>query len=73
VTFDAEGHTEWRSVAAAATVHIGGGTAWYVYDGDFTVLSSGTSLPADVQAPAGSSLALFGPAGSSITLTAAAN
>ena len=73
VTFDAEGHTEWRSVAAAATVHIGGGTAWYVYDGDFTVLSSGTSLPADVKTPAGSSLALFGPAGSSITLTAAAN
>ena len=50
VTFDAEGHTEWRSVAAAATVHIAGGTAWYVYDAGLNVLSSGASLPADVQA-----------------------
>ena len=73
MTFDAEGHTEWRSVAAAATVHIASGTAWYVYDAGLNVLGSGASLPADVQAPAGSCLALFGLAGSSTTLTVASD
>ena len=69
VTFDADAHTEWRSVTAAATLQIAGGTAWVLYDGDFNVLGKGTTSPAETHAPAGSYLALFGPAGSSTALT----
>ena len=72
VTFDADGYTEWRSVTAASTLQIAGGTAWVLYDGDFNVLGKSTSAPAGTQAPAGSYLAIFGPAGSSTSLTVAA-
>ena len=72
VTFDADAHTEWRSVTAAATLQIAGGTAWVLYDGDFKVLGKGTPSPAETHAPAGSYLALFGPSGSSIGLTVTA-
>jgi len=72
VTIGAEGHTEWRSVAATATVTIAGASAWYLYDAGFAVLDAGTASPASVSAPAGSYLALFGPAGSSGTVTVTA-
>jgi hypothetical protein len=71
VDFGAEGCCEWRSLAAGSTVHISAGAAWHLYDGDLNVLGSGTTLPADVDAPAGSYLALFGPAGSSATVAVA--
>lgn len=71
VTISVEGHAEWRRVPAAATVKLAGASAWYLYDGGFAVLDSGTASPATVSAPAGSYLALFGPAGSSTVLTAA--
>jgi hypothetical protein len=72
VTFDAEAHTEWRSVTAASTLQIAGGTAWVLYDGDFSVLGKGTTSPAETHAPAGSYLALFVPAGSSTTVSVGA-
>ena len=71
VTFNADAHTEWRSVTAASTLQIAGGTAWVLYDGDFNVLGKGTTT-AETQAPAGSYLALFGAAGSSTTVTVTA-
>ena len=73
VTFDADAHTEWRSVTTASTLQIAGGAAWLLYDGDFSVLGKGTTFPAETHAPAGSYLALFGPAGSTSTVTAAAD
>ena len=72
VTIDADAHTEWRSVTAASTLQIAGGTAWVLYDGDFNVLGKGATSAAGTQAPAGSYLALFGPAGASTTVTVTA-
>jgi len=72
VTFDADAHTEWRSVTTASTLQIAGGAAWVLYDGDFNVLGKGTTSPAETHAPAGGYLALFGPAGASTTLTVTA-
>ena len=70
--FDADAHTEWRTVTAASTLQIAGGGTWYLYDADFAVLDGGTASPVTVSAPAGSYLALFGPAGSSRTVTVTA-
>ena len=53
-------------------VHIGAGTAWFLYDADSSYVGSGTTLPADVIVPAGGYLLLYGPAGGSITVTQAA-
>jgi CubicO group peptidase (beta-lactamase class C family) len=71
VEFGPEGYAEWRTVAKCTGVHIGAGTAWFLYDADSGYLGGGTSLPADVIAPAGSYLLLYGPAGGSITVTQA--
>jgi len=76
VTLGTEGYAEWRSLATAGTLTIaaGGATTWRLYGPDLAVLGAGTTFPATVTAPkAGCYLVLFGPAGSSITLTAAAN
>jgi CubicO group peptidase (beta-lactamase class C family) len=74
VTFGPEGYAEWRSVAQASRLEMGAGDAWYLYGPDASVLAGGTTLPATVDAPAGSYLVLFGPAssGSSVTMTPAA-
>jgi hypothetical protein len=71
VTIGAKGYTEWRTVPAAVTLTVGTGSAWYLYDAGFGVLDGGTTFPATVSAPAGSHLALFGPAGSVTTVTVA--
>ncbi len=73
VKIGAEGYGEWRSLASAGTVTIGAGggaTTWYLYDPDDVVLASGTTFPATAAAPEpGCYLLLFGPAGSSTTVT----
>jgi CubicO group peptidase (beta-lactamase class C family) len=76
VTFGDEGYAEWRSLATAGTVQIGAGgaTSWRLYGPDFAALDSGTTFPATVSAPeAGCYLLLFGPAGSSTTVTVTAD
>lgn len=81
VTFGADGYAEWRVLASAGTVKIGGATgtggagtggatSWRLYDPHMTVLGAGTTFPASVTAPhAGCYLLLFGTAGSSTTVT----
>ncbi len=71
VTFGPEGYAEWRSVPAAGRVTISAGTAWRLYDAGMAVVAGGTTFPATVDASAGSYLVLFGPAGSSTTVTEA--
>ena len=69
VTFGADGYAEWRLLSGAASVRIGAGTAWRLYDADMVVLDAGTTFPASASAPtAGCYLLLFGPAGSSTTV-----
>ena len=63
VRFDADAHTEWHAVTAASTLQIAGGTAWILYDGDFTVLGKGTTSPAEMRAAAGAYRTLFAAAG----------
>ena len=65
----ADAHTEWRSVTAASTLQIAGGTAWVLYDGDFNVLGKGTTSPAETHAPTGAYLALFAAASTNATVT----
>jgi CubicO group peptidase (beta-lactamase class C family) len=70
VTIGAEGYAEWREVQAAATLHVSGASAWYLYDGDtFEKLGKGAGEPADVSAPAGAYLVVFGAASSSVSVT----
>ena len=75
VTFGAQGYAEWRELASAASLQIGAGTAWRLYDADMVVLAAGTTFPATATAPTpGCYLLLFGPAASStkVTVTPAA-
>ena len=69
VTIGSEGCAEWRTLPVAASLHISAGTAWYLYDADMNVLGHGATLPVTADAPAGSFLALFGPASSGTTVT----
>ena len=69
VTFGPEGYGEWRRVTAATTLRIAAGTTWLLWDKDFSPAGRGSALPAVVQAPAGSWLLLYGPAGGSATVT----
>ena len=71
VAIGAEGYAEWREIKDAATLHISDATAWYLYDDGFQKLAKGAGDPADVEAPAGAYLVLFGPASSSVSVTAA--
>ncbi len=73
VDFGAEGYAEWRTVAAGSAVHISAGAAWFLYGAGMNVLGRGATLPADVDAPAGSCLLLYGPAGTSSTVTVASD
>jgi len=72
VTVGPEGYTEWRSLAAAASVTVDAGIAWYAYDEDLSILGSGSSFPAAADLPAGAYLAVIGPAGSTSTVTVGA-
>lgn len=65
---DKDHHTEndawWRTARVTATLHIAGASAWYLYGGESSKLAQGEGAAADVSAPAGSHLVVFGPAGS---------
>lgn len=70
VSFGDEGFAEWRVLPSAAGVQIDAGTAWRLYDAELRVVDSGSSFPATGYAPEpGSNLLLFGPAGSSATVS----
>ena len=78
VTIGTDGYAEWRAVTAGATLRIAGATAWYLYGADFAKLAKGEPAAAgggpaaaDVSAPAGSHLVVFGPAGATVTVTTA--
>ena len=66
-----EGYAEWRAVEDAATLHIGGATAWYLYDAGFKKLAKGGGAAADVAAPAGAYLVVFGAASASVSVAVA--
>jgi hypothetical protein len=69
VTLGSEGYGEWRRVPAATTLRIAAGATWLLYDKEFSPAGRGFALPAVVQAPAGSWLLLYGPAGGSQVVT----
>ena len=69
VHFGAEGYAEWLSLPVAGQATVGAGSAWRLYDADMAVVDGGTTFPATVDAAAGSSLVLFGPANSSTSVT----
>ena len=71
VTIGPEGYAEWRTLKEAAALHIAGVSAWYLYDDGFAKLAKGAGAPADVTAPAGAYLVLFGAAGSRAAVTVA--
>ncbi len=68
VSIGPDGYAEWRAVEDAATLHIGGATAWYLYDGDFKKLAKGGGAEADVAAPAGAYLVVFGAASAGVSV-----
>jgi hypothetical protein len=68
VTFGPEGYGEWRRVTAATTLRIAAGATWLLWDKDFSPAGRGSALPAVVQAPAGSWLLVYGPAGGSVAV-----
>ena len=69
VTFGPESYGEWRRVPAATTLRISGASDWLLWDKDFGPAGRGSALPAAVQAPAGSWLLLYGPAGGTAVVT----
>lgn len=72
VTFGAEGYAEWRRLPVGGTVQIaaGGAASWRLYDPDLASLDAGTTFPATVNArSAGCHLLLFGPAGTSASVS----
>jgi CubicO group peptidase (beta-lactamase class C family) len=62
------GFAEWRAVEDAAAVHISGATAWYLYDGEFAKLAKGGGAEADVAAPVGAYLVVFGAPSASVSV-----
>ena len=73
MSFGPEGYAEWRTptLGYGSMVRVSAGIAWILYDADLNYLSSGATLPADVNMPAGSFLLLYGPAGCSSVVTVA--
>ncbi len=68
VTVGAEGHVEWRRVPSDSNVTVSGQGEWKLYDEKLSLLESGAGATATTEAPAGSYLAVFGPAGSKPTV-----
>lgn len=63
----------WRSALGGAGLSIDAGSAWFLYDNDGAIVGHGTSFPATARTPAGGGhLLLYGPAGSSSTVTVTA-
>ena len=69
VVFGPEGYAEWRTTPAAGTLHFDQGTAWRLFGSDMAYVAGGRAFPATTSAAARAYLVLFGPAGSSATVT----
>ena len=68
VTIGAQGYVKWFKVPAASQVTLSGQADWKLFDDKLSMLGSGKGSTETVQAPAGSYLAIFGPAGSGSTV-----
>ena len=69
VTVGSEGYAEWRVLPASGSVSISGASHWFLYDGSFKELASGTASGAPSFSGSGPKyLVLFGTAGSAISL-----
>jgi CubicO group peptidase (beta-lactamase class C family) len=69
VTIGHEGLGEWRRLPAAASLTLTGGSAWYLYDPEFTLLERGLKPGAVGAVPGGSYLLLHGRPSATLTLT----
>ena len=65
VTTGPEGYAEWRTVSSVSLLTVDIGARWRAYDAGMNVLGGGTTYPAEVEVPAGGSVCLFAPAGTS--------
>jgi hypothetical protein len=68
VTIGSQGLVEWSKVPAASTVTISGQSDWKVFGADLSMIDSGGAQTATRDVPAGSYVAIFGPAGSTATV-----
>jgi hypothetical protein len=68
VSIGSQGLVEWFKVPAASTVTISGQSDWKVFGADLSMIDSGGAQTATKQVPAGSYVAIFGPAGSAATV-----
>ena len=68
VTIGSEGYVEWYRVADTAAVTISGQSDWKLFDDTLSALDTGEGATVTKRAPAGSYLAVFGPAGSAATV-----
>ena len=71
VTIGSRGYVEWYRVPKASTVTVSGQSDWKLFDDGLGALGDGGSATVTKQVPAGSYLAIFGPAGSTATVTVA--
>lgn len=69
VTIGAEGYVEWYRVPTASTLTISGQKHWKLFDKKLLPRDSGDGATSTAQAPDGAYLAVFGPAGSTATVT----
>lgn len=71
VDIGAEGYAEWRTTPYSTGLRVDA-EAWLLFDAAFTLIGRGGGAPANVTAPAGSWLLLYGPAGGSASVDMAA-
>ncbi|MGV1037974.1 MAG: serine hydrolase domain-containing protein [Candidatus Nanopelagicales bacterium] len=69
VAIGSQGLVRWFRVPNASKLTIAGQRDWKLFDPDLSINDSGGAETAAKQAPAGAYLAVFGPAGSSATVT----
>jgi CubicO group peptidase (beta-lactamase class C family) len=69
VTIGADGYAEWFGLPKSGKVTVDGAEAWYLYDTEMDLLSSGTATSRTVAAPAGSHLVALGQPGQNVRLT----
>jgi CubicO group peptidase (beta-lactamase class C family) len=69
VTIGAQGLVQWYRVPSASSLTVSGQGDWKLFDGDLSMLGSGGADTSTLQVPGGALLAVFGPAGSTATVT----
>ncbi|MEI8083175.1 MAG: hypothetical protein WCI74_15160, partial [Actinomycetes bacterium] len=69
VTIGARGLVQWYRLPNASQLTITGQGDWKLFDPGLSNVDSGGAATTTKQVPAGAYLALFGPAGSSVTVT----